>query len=125
MDAYLSGHVHAFERSLPVLDNVPRFDKSGGIGGDGGEDAAGRSSVSDAGSSSKMVYEDPVAPVHIVNGAGGCLEVSANPEYDHFAWYTRAAAAAVNSINSSSSGGGSSSSSTSSTSSGNGGVEAL
>eukprot|EP00752_Nemacystus_decipiens_P007708 g6891.t1 len=77
VDAYLSGHVHAFERSFPVLDNVPLFNNGGGTsGGDGGgEDAAARrSSISAAGSSSKMVYEDPVAPVHIVNGAGGCLE---------------------------------------------------
>lgn len=80
VDMYLSGHVHAFERSLPVLDNVPYFnhgDGAAGNGGDGGGDnAAGRSSPSAVGSSSKMVYEDPVAPVHIVNGAGGCLEVS-------------------------------------------------
>ena len=79
MDAYLSGHVHAFERSLPVLDNVPLLNQGGGNGGDGGgENASGRSSVSDARSSSKMAYEDPVAPVHIVNGAGGCLEVRAS-----------------------------------------------
>lgn len=91
---YLSGHVHGFERSLPVLDNVPYFndgvdgggdgvdggDDVVGGGGGGGNDAARRSSPSVVASSSKMVYEDPVAPVHIVNGAGGCLEVSASGE---------------------------------------------
>lgn len=78
VDVYLSGHVHAFERSLPVLDNVPYLNEDGGIGdGDGGDggDAARRANPSAAESSSKMVYEDPAAPVHIVNGAGGCLEV--------------------------------------------------
>lgn len=78
VDMYLGGHVHGFERSLPVLDNVPYFNDGGaGTGGGRGDDAARRSNPSAAGSSSKMVYEDPVAPVHIVNGAGGCLEVSA------------------------------------------------
>lgn len=77
MDVYLSGHVHAFERSLPVLDNVPRLNEGGDGGADGDEGGARRSTVSDAGSSSKMVYENPAAPVHIVNGAGGCLEVGA------------------------------------------------
>eukprot|EP00903_Cladosiphon_okamuranus_P017411 g16035.t1 len=75
VDMYLSGHIHAFERSLPVLDNVPFFNEGGGTDDDGAGDAAGRwSSPSNAGFSSKMVYEDPVAPVHIINGAGGCIE---------------------------------------------------
>lgn len=81
VDVYLSGHVHAFERSLPVFDNVPRFNEGGDgdVVGGSDEDSARRwSTPADAGSSSKMVYEDPVAPVHIVNGAGGCLEVRAS-----------------------------------------------
>ncbi|CAM9391428.1 unnamed protein product [Ectocarpus sp. 12 AP-2014] len=27
-----------------------------------------------------MVYESPVAPVHVVNGAGGCIEGFTKPE---------------------------------------------
>ncbi|CAM9492813.1 unnamed protein product, partial [Hapterophycus canaliculatus] len=66
VDVYMSGHVHAFERSLPVLDNVPYLNGRADDGdGDGNADPS---------PSSKMLYEDPVAPVHIVNGAGGCIE---------------------------------------------------
>ncbi|CAN0394281.1 unnamed protein product, partial [Scytosiphon promiscuus] len=69
VDVYMSGHVHAFERSLPVLDNVPFVHGRGDGGDEDGDDMAAPLP------SSKMVYENPVAPVHIVNGAGGCIEV--------------------------------------------------
>lgn len=79
---YLSGHVHAFERSLPVLDNVPYPNDVSGSGNNGGNSGGGggvgASVQSLHASSSRMVYEDPVAPVHIVNGAGGCIEVNGN-----------------------------------------------
>ncbi|CAM9537839.1 unnamed protein product [Scytosiphon promiscuus] len=68
VDVYMSGHVHAFERSLPVLDNVPFVHGRGDGGDEDGDDNAAPLP------SSKMVYENPVAPVHIVNGAGGCIE---------------------------------------------------
>ncbi|CAB1116156.1 unnamed protein product [Ectocarpus sp. CCAP 1310/34] len=82
VDMYLSGHVHAFERSLPVLDNVPYPNDVSGSGMNGGGDGVGASpqSLRTSSSSSRMVYESPVAPVHIVNGAGGCIEGFTKPE---------------------------------------------
>lgn len=56
-DVYLSGHVHTYERSYPVFDWDVRLDL---------ENAT----------SPVLVYDDPQAPVHIVNGAGGNIEVS-------------------------------------------------
>lgn len=77
-DVYLSGHVHTFERSFPVFDGEVYFgsnhdtnnDHHGGKGRDGGGDDPPLPLVS-----TKMVYEQPGAPVHIINGAGGNIEV--------------------------------------------------
>ncbi|CAN0133740.1 unnamed protein product, partial [Laminaria digitata] len=59
VDVYLSGHVHTFERSTP--------------GADAGAAGAGPGPV--FGAASKMLYDEPAAPVHIINGAGGNIEV--------------------------------------------------
>lgn len=55
-DVYLSGHVHTYERSYPVYGEHTYFD------------------VEHA-EIPTLLYDDPVAPVHIVNGAGGNIEV--------------------------------------------------
>lgn len=71
VDVYLSGHVHTYERSFPVVDNTVRFASTGGNDGVGSDGGGGP--VFEA--ASKMLYEEPAAPVHIVNGAGGNIEV--------------------------------------------------
>lgn len=56
VDVYLSGHVHTYERSYPVYNWDVRFDL---------ENAT----------IPTLVYDEPTAPVYIVNGAGGNIEV--------------------------------------------------
>lgn len=74
VDVYLSGHVHTFERSFPVVDNNVRFSA-----GNHDKDSAGAGVGAGVGpvfgAASKMLYDEPAAPVHIVNGAGGNIEV--------------------------------------------------
>lgn len=56
VDVYLSGHDHTYERSYPVYDWEVHLD-------------------SENAPIPTFVYDDPTAPVHIVNGAGGNIEV--------------------------------------------------
>lgn len=77
-DVYLSGHVHTFERSFPVFDGLVYLgnsdDSNGGHHG-GNDRAYGGDDPPLPLVSTKMVYERPGAPVHIINGAGGNIEV--------------------------------------------------
>lgn len=79
VDVYLSGHVHTFERSFPVVDNNVRFaggdSSSKNNDSDSDSDGAGAAGGPIFGAASKMLYDEPAAPVHIVNGAGGNIEV--------------------------------------------------
>lgn len=58
VDLFLCGHVHAYERSYPV------FDKEAYFGQEGQPDFP------------PSEYKDAAAPVHLVTGAGGNIEVS-------------------------------------------------
>eukprot|EP00904_Undaria_pinnatifida_P004906 jgi/Undpi1/1545/HiC_scaffold_11.g04935.m1 len=76
VDVYLSGHVHTYERSFPVVDNTVRFASTGGNDGVGSDGGGGP--VFEA--ASRMLYEEPAAPVHVVNGAGGNIEGMTRPQ---------------------------------------------